>query len=267
MPAWRKNQTHPMRLMLIGHMTLRIELDGLALLTDPWFGPHGWLERWRAPRIAPPALSPEDIGNLDALLITHNHLDHVDHAAMDIARRQGCVIIGSHNVARRAKKAGVRDVIAVAPGDKTTLHNLTIHAVRAQHPRAADAVGFVMEGSQTCYFSGDTRFTPELAENLAPYTIDVALLQSACAQYWLLGADGMSLPEAAALARALRPRWTVPLHLGCAGRWLDRGKGLRVEKDNGADVRASLRRWATSLQDEHMTVRLLSPGDVWDVGD
>jgi L-ascorbate metabolism protein UlaG (beta-lactamase superfamily) len=39
-----------MRLTLIGHMTVWIELDGVGILTDPWFGPHGRLERRLAPQ-------------------------------------------------------------------------------------------------------------------------------------------------------------------------------------------------------------------------
>jgi L-ascorbate metabolism protein UlaG (beta-lactamase superfamily) len=48
-----------MRLTLIGHMTVRVELDGLALLTDPWFGPRTWLERRLAPRTFPPPSPPK----------------------------------------------------------------------------------------------------------------------------------------------------------------------------------------------------------------
>ncbi len=83
-----------MRLTLIGHMTVHILLDGMALLTDPWFGPHGWLERHLAPRILPPALPPDQITPLNALIVSHNHLDHVDDRSLALARQSGCVVIG-----------------------------------------------------------------------------------------------------------------------------------------------------------------------------
>ncbi|MFN3763727.1 MAG: hypothetical protein ACK4WK_11090, partial [Anaerolineae bacterium] len=47
-----------MRLTLIGHMTVRVELDGVAFLTDPWFGPRTWLERRLAPRTRAPPHTP-----------------------------------------------------------------------------------------------------------------------------------------------------------------------------------------------------------------
>ena len=254
-----------MRLTLIGHMTVWIELDGRVLLTDPWFGPCGWLERRLAPRTTPPVALPAS-GRPDLLLVSHNHLDHVDATALDLARQLGCTVIGSQKAASRARKAGVEHVLGLRRGEQTTLGGLMVRAVCAEHPLAGDAIGFVVSGSQTCYFSGDTRFTPALAGDLQPFALDVALIQAACAHYPILGDDGMSLPEAAALARAVRPRWTVPLHLHCAGKWLDRAAGLRIERDNAEQVDAAVQRWAASLEAEGLGVAVLAPGQAWDVG-
>jgi hypothetical protein len=91
------------------------------------------------------------------------------------------------------------------------------------------------------------------------------LVQSACAYYPFVGEDGMALPEAAALARAVRPRWTVPLHLHCAGKWLDRADGVRVRKDNAEQVGAALQRWTMSLQADGLSVKVLEPGETWEV--
>lgn len=263
-----------MRLTLIGHMTVRIELDGLVMLTDPWFGPASWLEKRLAPRTVPPAIPPEEFGAgklpLDALLISHNHVDHVDGLALALARRLGCTVIGSRKASERARKAGVEQVIALERGEKTVLNGVTVQAVYAEHPLAGDAIGFVVAGSQTCYFSGDTRYAFALAQDLAPFTLDVALVQAACAHYPLLGDDGMSLPEAATFAQAVRPAWTVPLHLHCAGKWLDRAAGQRIEMDNSPDVDALLRSWAEGLRAEGphgqgLGVKLLETGEVWNL--
>ncbi|HSR34431.1 MAG TPA: MBL fold metallo-hydrolase [Anaerolineae bacterium] len=82
-----------MRITLMGHMTVRIELDGMVLLTDPWFGPHRWLEERLAPRTVPLAAVPDELVPLDAMLVSHNHVDHLDGAALDLARPQGCMAI------------------------------------------------------------------------------------------------------------------------------------------------------------------------------
>ncbi len=253
-----------MRLTLIGHMAVRIEMDGVTLLTDPWFGPHTWLERRLAPRTLPPAL-PSTALAVDALLVSHDHLDHLDEEALALARRLGCVVIGSQKAARRACRAGVRTVIPLRAGEETTLGPLTVRAVSADHPLAADAVGFVIIGRQSLYFSGDTRCTPALRADLAPVALDVALVQAACAHYPFLGDDGMSLAEAAALARAVRPRWTVPLHLHCAGKWLDRAAGIRIQMDNLDQVQTTLANWAAALRAEGLGVWLPEPGQPWEM--
>ncbi|MCX7680444.1 MAG: MBL fold metallo-hydrolase [Anaerolineae bacterium] len=253
-----------MRLTLIGHMTVRVELDGIAFLTDPWFGPRTWLERRLAPRVLPPALSPDELTALDAFLVSHNHIDHLDEPALALARRLGCAVIGSEGAARRARRAGVREAVALRPGESIPLGSLTLHAVPTDHPLAPDAVGFVVVGSQSLYFSGDTRWTPALRDGLSAFTLDVALVQAACAHYPFFGDDGMSLPDVAALARTLRPRWTVPLHLHCVGKWLDRAAGIRVGMGNADQVQAVLCVWADSLRAEGLGVQLLEQGQPWD---
>ncbi len=254
-----------MRITMVGHMTVRIELDGRVFLTDPWFGPRGYLERLLAPRAVPPALTPDDLGPVDALLVSHDHLDHLDEVSLDFARRTGCAVVGSEKAARRARRAGVREVVALKRGESIALGPVTVHAVCAGHPLAADAVGLVLTGSQTLYFSGDTRRMPALVEDLRRFPLDVALVQAACAHYPRMGDDGMSLPDVAALAREVRPRWTVPIHLHCAGKWLDRAAGLRVTMDNAAQVATALSEWAASLQTEGLGMKILNPGEVWEL--
>lgn len=257
-----------MRLFLVGHMTVQIELDGCRLLTDPWFGPRGFVERWLAPRTLPPALRADDVGPLDALIVSHDHLDHFDDEAVRLARRIGCPVVGPPRVTRRAARGGVRETVTLRPGEEWRLRGLTVRAVHAEHPLAADAVGFVVAGTRVVYFSGDTRLVPQLLGDLEPFRIDVALVQAACAHYPLLGDDGMSLPQVLSLVRAVRPAWVVPLHLDCAGKWLDRARGRRIAAGGPEAVEAvvaTLREWSSSLGAGGTGVRLLGVGETWEV--
>lgn len=61
-------------LLWIGHATFLIKLDSIAILTDPIFGSPSLL----FPRIKPPAKALEQLGNVDFVLISHNHRDHMD---------------------------------------------------------------------------------------------------------------------------------------------------------------------------------------------
>ena len=269
------------QLRLIGHMTVLIEMDGLTILTDPWFGPRGRKERALAPRIVPPAASLGELGHIDLLLVSHNHIDHCDDISLETARDQGFAIVGPRSVAKRAKKLGAKSVVELEPGmvhrinkrsgDRTingsadgsieVSSQVSIEALKAEHPLSSDALAYLIRGSKTVFFSGDTRYTPELECALKSAQPDVALVQAACAHYPLLGDDGMSLPEAAALVRAIRPRWTVPVHLHCAGKWLNRSRGIRIRRDNQIEVSAALKAWKAELESEGLGICILGPGE------
>lgn len=70
---------HRLVVTMIGHATLLIQTEGLNILTDPiwsdraspsqWFGPKRWVE---------PAIPLDELPAIDAVLITHNHYDHMD---------------------------------------------------------------------------------------------------------------------------------------------------------------------------------------------
>ena len=269
------------QLRLIGHMTVLIEMDGFTILTDPWFGPRGRKERALAPRIVPPAASLGELGHIDLLLVSHNHIDHCDDISLETARDQGFAIVGPRSVAKRAKKLGAKSVVELEPGmvhrinkrsgDRTingsadgsieVSSQVSIEALKANHPLASDALAYLIRGSKTVFFSGDTRYTPELECALKSAQPDIALVQAACAHYPLLGDDGMSLPEAAALVKAIHPRLTVPVHLHCAGKWLDRSSGIRIWEGNRAQVQTALKTWASELESEGLGICILGPGE------
>jgi len=62
----------------IGHASFLIQLGGLNIITDPVFGNCSWL----FPRCLPPGISLERLPNIDVVLISHNHRDHMDRASL-----------------------------------------------------------------------------------------------------------------------------------------------------------------------------------------
>jgi L-ascorbate metabolism protein UlaG (beta-lactamase superfamily) len=207
-----------MEITLIGQATLLIKMSGLSIMTDPWWGRFEFL------RGVPITLDPEGIDPVDVMLVSHNHVDHWSGPAIELAKRRGSLVIGSRKAARRAMKAGCADVVAMSPGDEHEFRGVTFRAVRADHPFARDAVGFVVRGEKTLYFSGDTRFTPALGDALWSYMLDAALLQVACSRYPLVGKDGMDLDDAARLVEKIKPAAVVPIHYQVRGKTLSANK-------------------------------------------
>jgi len=76
----------PLRITLIGGPTALIEIDGFRILTDPTFDAPGayQLPHVKLEKLSGPALKPEAIGEVDAVLLSHDqHADNLDHSGKD----------------------------------------------------------------------------------------------------------------------------------------------------------------------------------------
>jgi L-ascorbate metabolism protein UlaG (beta-lactamase superfamily) len=200
-----------MELRYLGHSTCVLELDGVRLVTDPVL--RRTLLHLR--RIAPRQATPRDV---DAVLISHAHHDHLDLPSL-LRLSRGTRVVVPRGVGRLLRRRGFGEITEVGPGDETSVNGVTVRATPAAHAggrppfaRDARALGYVIEGSVKTYFAGDTDLFPEMT-GLAP-NLDVALLP-----VWGWGlklGSGLHLdPVRAAEAVArLEPRVAVPIHWG-----------------------------------------------------
>jgi L-ascorbate metabolism protein UlaG (beta-lactamase superfamily) len=196
----------------VGHATTLIDVGGVRLLTDPVLRDRVAHLR----RIAPPAPRAEQLA-ADAVLISHAHHDHLDLPSLRRIGR-GVRVLAPRACAAMVSRRTGHDVTAVAEGDRIVLGAVELVVVRAVHDGrrfgaggAGAAVGYLVLGTSTVYFAGDT----DLFDGMRALAdrIDVALLP-----VWGWGArvgDGHMSPERAASAAALlAPRLAVPIHWG-----------------------------------------------------
>jgi L-ascorbate metabolism protein UlaG (beta-lactamase superfamily) len=191
-----------------GHATTAIEVDGVRLLTDPVL----------RPRVGPlhnPGWVPPVLGRLDAVLVSHQHLDHLDLPSLRRLPPDVPVIVppGAGQLARRA---GAR-VKELGVGETVRVGAVTVRATRAVHPEGRwgrrpgpGSVGYWVEGTSSVYFAGDTAAFAEMRDLAGA---DLALLPVAG---WGLthGPGHMDAAEAAAAVALLRPGVVVPIHWG-----------------------------------------------------
>ncbi len=199
------------RITWLGHSTVLLETAGLRLLTDPVL---------RA-RIGPVGRRLElvevDLADVDAVLISHLHHDHLDLPSMRLLPAEVRVIVplGAGGL---LQKNGFRHVTELDVRDSTTLAAATIEAVPARHEGRrrpfgpnAPALGFRISGEHVIYFAGDTDIFPEMA-GLAP-DLDLAILPVGGWGPTLRGGH-MDATRAAEALTLLRPRTAVAIHWG-----------------------------------------------------
>jgi L-ascorbate metabolism protein UlaG (beta-lactamase superfamily) len=200
-------------LTFLGHSTMLIEIAGTRILTDPLV-----FERLLILRRVASRLDPALHRDLDAVLISHLHVDHLHiRSLLQLGREVRVVMPAGGEQLLRGH--GFRRVEGVRPGDAVRVGPVRVTATYAEHDGrrppfgpAARAMGFLLEeGPTKVYFAGDTDVFPGMAD-LAP-DLDVAMLP-----VWGWGprlGRGHMNPRTAALAlRLLQPRYAVPIHWG-----------------------------------------------------
>jgi L-ascorbate metabolism protein UlaG (beta-lactamase superfamily) len=173
------------------------------------------------------------------------------------------VVVAPHSAGSWLSRKGVAGVRELRPGDETNIASVSVAATRAIHDRrrrpfgaTADPIGYVVRGSRSVYFAGDTDLDPAMADLRG--SIDVALVP-----IWGWGRSvgaGHLDPRRAALAVALiAPAVAIPIHWGTfALRWF---AGPRSDMERPAIEFAALtQRYARGVE-----VRLLAPGGRVDV--
>ena len=116
----------------------------------------------------------------DAVLISHAHLDHLDLPSLRRIARSARVVL-PRGWADLARRAGLRDVVEVEPGDTVTIGDVQVRATFAEHDgrrmpfgRDSQPVGYVVAAEARVYFAGDTDFFEGMRELAGD--LDVALL-------------------------------------------------------------------------------------------
>lgn len=245
-----------MRITLIGHSTVVVELDGVRLVTDPVLRARVLHLRRTGP------VDWEALHDLDAALVSHAHYDHLDVRSLK-RLDPSLPLIVPRGVARMLRRRGFEHVAELEEGEERRVAALGIRATHAEHTgrrglfgtRAA-ALGYLISGSARVYFAGDTDIFEDMS-SLAP-DLDVALLPVAG---W-----GSRLPpghldplRAAEALRLLRPRVAVPIHWGTYRR-------LGLSRDPGIlrEPAQSFARLAAELAPE-VDVRVVPVGGTLDL--
>jgi L-ascorbate metabolism protein UlaG (beta-lactamase superfamily) len=238
-------------IVYVGHATTLIELDGVRLLTDPLLRTRVAHLRRLVPLV--------DVQQPDAVLLSHLHYDHVHLPSLRRLGKTMRLVVprGAGSLFRRRR---YRSVVQLAPGETTDVGAVTIRAVRAEHDgrrnplgSGIDALGYVIGGSRTVYFAGDTDFFEGMAQLAGA---DLALIP---VSGWgsRVGPGHLDPARAAAALDLLRPRLAIPIHWGTYAPLHWRVSGYRPSQSDPAAAFAD----AAAEVAPDVEVRILQPGE------
>ena len=152
------------RIAWLGHASLLIQLDSLCILIDPILGRIGGV----IPRKAPAPMKLEELPEIDVVLISHGHYDHLDGGSLKaLSRRFGDKLLFVTPLGlSRALPARCSRRLELDWWQSIELSGTEVHLVPAQHwhkrtfsdTNKALWGGWIVRGSSTVYHSGDTGY-------------------------------------------------------------------------------------------------------------
>ncbi|MEZ4437669.1 MAG: MBL fold metallo-hydrolase [Polyangiaceae bacterium] len=216
-----------LRVTFIGHATTLVQLDGVNVLTDPVYSetvsPVGEIGPSRYRR---PGIRFEDLPPIHAVVISHNHYDHLDLPTLkrlEAAHHPRFLVgLGNEQLLRRA---GLTDVVELDWWEDVRVRNLPIHAVPARHFSGRGIcdrdktlwAGWVLRSpAGPVYFAGDTalgKHFKQIRERFGPPRLAILPI-GAYLPRWFMQRVHIDPAEAVEAHRRLDARQSVAMHFG-----------------------------------------------------
>ncbi len=229
-PAFlRANRNHT-TLTWIGHSTLLFQIKGINILTDPHLSDRASPVKWAGPRrMTPPGLTMENLPPIDAVIISHNHYDHLDRKTIeDLFRREGgdrTVFFVPLKMKAWFENLGINRVVELDWWSSHRLGELEVTAVPMHHWSKRNLfnhndvlwAGWVVAADDFRFiFLGDCGYSPiykDIGEKLGPFDL-AAIPIGAYEPRWFMKDHHVNPEEALQVHLDLDSKKSVAIHWG-----------------------------------------------------
>ncbi|NGP75195.1 twin-arginine translocation pathway signal [Balneolaceae bacterium YR4-1] len=223
-----RNGYEDVHITFVNHATFLIQVDGINILTDPVWSLRASPFQWTGPkRMRPPGIDFKDLPEIDLVLISHNHYDHLDKNTVRALKKafdpQFIVPLG---VSEYLNQLGIEKTEEMDWWNKKEISDmLSISSVPAQHFSGRGLTdrdktlwcGYVLEApSSTIYFAGDTGYDGFFKKIGAKFkSIDVALIPiGAYRPRWFMRPIHVNPEEAVLIHRDIDAGTSIGMHFG-----------------------------------------------------
>ena len=216
-----------LRTTLVNHSTVLLQQQGSNILTDPLWSERASPLSWIGPRRRRiPGVSWDNLPRIDAVLISHNHYDHLDLPTLRrLAARDDSTFIVPAGAARLLRSEKIGPVHELDWGESFSLPGFIIHGVPALHFSSRGVYdrnmtlwcGYVIQyPERLVYFAGDTGFGGHFAQIRDKFgSPHLALLPiGAYEPRWFMAPVHMGPDEAVRAHQILGAKTSIAIHHG-----------------------------------------------------
>lgn len=256
------------RVTFVNHATLLIQSGGFNVLTDPVWSERTSPVTWAGPkRVHEPGVPFDKLPRIDAVVISHNHYDHLDLPTLKLLNEKFSprffVPLGDR---RLLEDAGLRNVEELDWWETRELGEIRLHFLPCQHWSARGlfdrymslwgSYGIEIDGRKV-YFGGDAGYSEHYRRIREKWGVpDLALLPiGAYEPRWFMKGNHMNPAEAVQAMLDLEARFAIGIHFGT---WQLTDEAIDAPLEELAKARAE----KGIPEDRFFT---LKPGGFWEI--
>jgi L-ascorbate metabolism protein UlaG (beta-lactamase superfamily) len=203
----------------VGHASTVIKMNGETIFTDPFFSKRAVIIKKKV------ALKFDfsKIPSRPVVLISHNHYDHLDKNAVKKMIKKDAVFLVPLKLKSFFTKLGAKEVYELDWWESVQVGSLTYTFLPAQHwsrrigQKAGSTLwgGWLIQGSKTVYFSGDSGYFRGFEEFGNRFDIDYAIIGAGAYEpRWFMHYQHLNVQEFFRAADELKAGVSIPVHFG-----------------------------------------------------
>lgn len=237
-----------MNIQLIRNATLMVQYAGKRFLVDPFLAekgtyppfPNSLRQDQNNPLLDLPVSIDDIITDLDAVIVTHLHLDHWDEAAKELLPKDIKMFVQNEEDATEIKSAGFQNVEVLQENSKFGEIQLT--KTKGEHGRgeilqlAGQVCGVILKhpSEKTLYIAGDTVWYEAVQETIDAYQPEIIVVNGGDNQFLQGGSLVMGKEDIYMVYKAAPSSKIISVHMEAVNHWtLSREELISFSKEKG----------------------------------